>query len=93
MLRHDHWRKNTNISKNRSASTFGLLDPTVECTTAFRNVRDYLPGNKAFLLQDSCMYLQRQCYETHESGDVGIDARDAYLELRIVSLNKTIKTK
>jgi len=93
MLPHGHWRKGANISKYRSTSTFGLLDPTVECTTAFRNIRDYLPGDTAFLLQDSCVYLQRQCCETHESGDVGNDARDAYLELRIVSLNKTKQSK
>jgi hypothetical protein len=45
---HVHWRKGINISKNRSASTFGLLDPT-----AVRNVRYYFPGNTAFLPQDS----------------------------------------
>jgi len=39
------------------------------------------------------VYLQQQCCEKHESGDVRIDPRDAYFELRIGSLNKTKQSK
>jgi len=65
MLRYVHWSKGTNISNNRSASTFGLLDPTDEYTIAVRNVRYYFPGDTAFLPQDSCTFSNNAVRNTN----------------------------
>jgi hypothetical protein len=86
MLPHVNWRTGTNISKNRSASNVGLLDHTHACIIAFRNVRNYLPGDTAFILQDP--KLQQHRCEKHESREVRIYDKDAYFELNIGSGNR-----